>query len=75
MPGPAQGHSVVRVLRWEQRRADRVSAWLPDLHDNLLVGQAGRRVNGIGAIFVLRAAADRRRDRVAYLDGAAAAMR
>ena len=30
----------------------RVSAWLLDLHDNLLGGQTGRRVNGIGAVFV-----------------------
>ena len=31
----------------------RVSAWILDLHDNLLAGQTGRRVNGIGAVFLL----------------------
>ena len=31
----------------------RVTAWLLDLHDNLLGGQTGRRVNGIGAILLL----------------------
>jgi uncharacterized iron-regulated membrane protein len=28
----------------------RVVEWLVDLHDNLLLGMAGRRVNGVGAI-------------------------
>ncbi len=31
----------------------RASAWMLDLHDNLLAGQTGRRVNGIGAVFLL----------------------
>ena len=31
----------------------RVSAWLLDLHDNLLGGTTGRRINGIGAVFFL----------------------
>ena len=31
----------------------RVSAWVLDLHDNLLAGQTGRRVNGVGAVFLL----------------------
>ena len=31
----------------------RVSAWMLDLHDNLLNGPAGRRVNGVGAIALL----------------------
>ena len=30
----------------------RLTAWLLDLHDNLLTGETGRRVNGIGALFV-----------------------
>jgi uncharacterized iron-regulated membrane protein len=30
----------------------RLTAWLLDLHDNLLNGETGRRVNGIGALFV-----------------------
>lgn len=30
----------------------RFTAWLLDLHDNLLGGETGRRVNGIGALFV-----------------------
>ena len=31
----------------------RVSAWVLDLHDNLLAGQTGRRVNGVGALLLL----------------------
>ena len=31
----------------------RASAWMLDLHDNLLAGRTGRRVNGIGALFLL----------------------
>ncbi len=31
----------------------RVSAWMLDLHDNLLNGPTGRRVNGIGALALL----------------------
>lgn len=31
----------------------RVSAWLLDLHDNLLNGETGRRVNGLGALFLI----------------------
>jgi uncharacterized iron-regulated membrane protein len=31
----------------------RVSAWMLDLHDNLLSGPTGRRVNGIGALALL----------------------
>jgi len=31
----------------------RVTAWLLDLHDNLLAGETGRRVNGIGALMLL----------------------
>jgi uncharacterized iron-regulated membrane protein len=31
----------------------RVSAWMLDLHDNLLGGRTGRRVNGIGALALL----------------------
>ncbi len=31
----------------------RVSAWMLDLHDNLLGGETGRRVNGIGAFALL----------------------
>ncbi len=31
----------------------RTAAWVLDLHDNLLGGQTGRRVNGIGAVFLL----------------------
>ena len=31
----------------------RTTAWLLDLHDNLLGGTTGRRVNGIGALFLL----------------------
>jgi len=30
----------------------RFAAWLLDLHDNLLSGETGRRINGIGALFV-----------------------
>ena len=30
----------------------RFTAWLLDLHDNLLSGETGRRINGIGALFV-----------------------
>jgi uncharacterized iron-regulated membrane protein len=30
----------------------RFTAWLLDLHDNLLGGETGRRINGIGALFV-----------------------
>jgi len=30
----------------------RFTAWLLDLHDNLLSGETGRRINGIGAVFV-----------------------
>ena len=30
----------------------RFTAWLLDLHDNLLGGETGRRVNGMGALFV-----------------------
>ncbi len=31
----------------------RVTAWMLDLHDNLLKGKTGRQVNGIGALLVL----------------------
>ncbi len=31
----------------------RLTAWLLDFHDNLLAGETGRRVNGIGAVLVL----------------------
>jgi uncharacterized iron-regulated membrane protein len=31
----------------------RVTAWLLDLHDNLLAGPVGRRVNGVGALCLL----------------------
>ena len=31
----------------------RASAWLLDLHDNLLNGETGRRVNGLGALFLI----------------------
>jgi uncharacterized iron-regulated membrane protein len=31
----------------------RFTAWLLDLHDNLLSGQTGRRVNAVGAVLVL----------------------
>jgi uncharacterized iron-regulated membrane protein len=31
---------------------DRIVEWLADLHDNLLAGQTGRLVNGIGSCFV-----------------------
>jgi uncharacterized iron-regulated membrane protein len=31
----------------------RVTAWLLDLHDNLLGGRTGRRINGIGALLLL----------------------
>ena len=31
----------------------RFTAWLRDLHDNLLHGETGRRVNGIGALLIL----------------------
>jgi uncharacterized iron-regulated membrane protein len=31
----------------------RLTAWLLDLHDNLLAGSAGRRVNGVGALLLL----------------------
>ena len=30
----------------------RFAAWLLDLHDNLLNGETGRRINGIGALFL-----------------------
>jgi len=30
----------------------RFTAWLLDLHDNLLSGETGRRINGVGALFV-----------------------
>ena len=33
----------------------RFTAWLLDLHDNLLAGETGRRVNGVGALAVLMA--------------------
>ena len=35
----------------------RATAWLLDLHDNLLFGQTGRRLNGLGAVLVLVLAA------------------
>jgi uncharacterized iron-regulated membrane protein len=31
----------------------RVTAWMLDLHDNLLSGETGRRVNGIGALVLI----------------------
>ena len=31
----------------------RVSAWMLDLHDNLLAGRTGRKINGIGAFFFI----------------------
>ena len=31
----------------------RLSAWLLDLHDNLLGGETGRRVNGVGAVLLI----------------------
>ena len=31
----------------------RVSAWMLDLHDNLLGGRTGRKINGIGAFFFI----------------------
>jgi uncharacterized iron-regulated membrane protein len=31
----------------------RLTAWLLDLHDNLLAGPTGRRVNGVGALLLL----------------------
>ena len=31
----------------------RLTAWLLDLHDNLLSGPTGRKINGIGALFIL----------------------
>ena len=31
----------------------RLTIWLLDLHDNLLSGETGRRVNGIGALFLI----------------------
>ena len=31
----------------------RVSAWTLDLHDNLLNGRTGRRINGLGALFFI----------------------
>ena len=31
----------------------RVSAWMLDLHDNLLGGRTGRRINGVGAFFFI----------------------
>ena len=31
----------------------RVTGWLLDLHDNLLGGETGRRINGIGAFFLI----------------------
>jgi uncharacterized iron-regulated membrane protein len=31
----------------------RLTRWLLDLHDNLLAGRTGRRVNGFGALFLL----------------------
>lgn len=31
----------------------RFTKWMLDLHDNLLAGETGRRVNGIGAVFLL----------------------
>ena len=30
----------------------RLTSWLLDFHDNLLYGETGRRINGIGALFV-----------------------
>ncbi len=35
----------------------RFTAWLLDLHDNLLSGETGRRVNAVGAVLVLMLAA------------------
>jgi uncharacterized iron-regulated membrane protein len=35
------------------RAGFRVTAWLRDLHDNLLAGPTGRRINGVGATFVI----------------------
>jgi uncharacterized iron-regulated membrane protein len=35
-----------------QSLANRIVEWLVDLHDNLLAGQTGRLVNGIGSCFV-----------------------
>lgn len=31
----------------------RATAWLLDLHDNLLSGDTGRRINGLGALFLM----------------------
>ncbi len=31
----------------------RLTTWLLDLHDNLLAGETGRRVNGVGAVLLL----------------------
>lgn len=31
----------------------RFTRWLLDLHDNLLFGETGRRVNGVGALLVV----------------------
>ena len=31
----------------------RVTGWLLDLHDNLLGGETGRRLNGVGALFLI----------------------
>jgi uncharacterized iron-regulated membrane protein len=31
----------------------RITTWLRDLHDNLLGGETGRKVNGVGALMVL----------------------
>jgi uncharacterized iron-regulated membrane protein len=33
-------------------RAEKIVAWVVDLHDNLLTGMAGRRANGVGSVLV-----------------------
>ena len=43
--GEDLGHSL--------RAGFRFTAWLLDLHDNLLYGEIGRLVNGVGGIFVI----------------------
>ena len=46
---PFTGADLGNPLPWGFRS----TAWLLDLHDNLLAGESGRRVNGIGAILFL----------------------
>ena len=50
-------NEIYRAFRFERGEpipaGYRAAAWLLDLHDNLLAGETGRHVNGIGALLLL----------------------